>query len=154
MSLVDTHQQGLHCMCYTDSIHNQSQGSRYDNYALSNRDHHREPLTDVLESLAKGYLWSQIEPASTILCACVVTYKPLFCNINPSISKRLSSILSFGKRSRSTSSGSDDTDRGRRLQYQWPYLRVAYTDNISRHAFEGHETCGSCCRDYASQDRL
>ena len=28
------------------------------------------------------YIWSQIEPSTAILCACITTYRPLFENLN------------------------------------------------------------------------
>ena len=53
--------------------------------------------------MAGEYLWTQVEPATAILCACIVTYRPLFTNVNLNLSK-LSSLFSRGtvdsKRSR------------------------------------------------------
>ena len=40
--------------------------------------------------MTSEYLWCQLEPSTAILCACLVTYRPLFVNINfklPKISK-------------------------------------------------------------------
>ncbi|KAL8907243.1 MAG: hypothetical protein Q9207_001544 [Kuettlingeria erythrocarpa] len=34
--------------------------------------------TDLTYSGASTYMWSQIEPSAAILCACFVTYRPLF----------------------------------------------------------------------------
>ena len=33
------------------------------------------------DSGASSYMWSQIEPSAAILCACIVTYRPLFRDI-------------------------------------------------------------------------
>jgi hypothetical protein len=54
------------------------------------------------------YAWSQIEPATAILCACIVTYRPLFHNFHINLSK-LSGILSYGRHD-STSTGGDWAD--------------------------------------------
>ncbi|KAL8853024.1 MAG: hypothetical protein Q9221_002054, partial [Calogaya cf. arnoldii] len=37
--------------------------------------------TDLTYSGASTYMWSQIEPSAAILCACFVTYRPLFRNL-------------------------------------------------------------------------
>ncbi|KAL8903239.1 MAG: hypothetical protein Q9207_004050 [Kuettlingeria erythrocarpa] len=74
---------------------------------------------DLTKSLANEYLWSQIEPATAIICACAVTYRPLFRKTSPSIPKKLSSILSFGRRGGSLGTH-DDAESQRRLQYEWP----------------------------------
>lgn len=60
----------------------------------------------------------------------MVTYRPLFCNISPSISKTVSSILSFGKHGSSAGSKTDDSKDGdpeRRLQYNWPAAQGLHT---------------------------
>ena len=54
------------------------------------------------------YAWSQIEPATAILCACIVTYRPLFHNFHVNLSK-LSGILSYGRHD-PTSTDDDWTD--------------------------------------------
>ncbi|KAL8687040.1 MAG: hypothetical protein Q9218_006677, partial [Villophora microphyllina] len=38
--------------------------------------------TDLTYSGASTYMWSQIEPSAAILCACFVTYRPLFRNLH------------------------------------------------------------------------
>ena len=58
-----------------------------------------------LVTFANTYIWSQLEPAIAVLCACLVTYKPLFANINLSFPK-LSSYLG---RSHHTDSSADDS---------------------------------------------
>lgn len=89
------------------------------------------------ESLMDEYLWSLVESATAILCACAVTYRPLFTNFGPSPLRRLSSRLGRNK----------DEDSGHRerrsdepehdLQYQWPPARglrspMTYQDMYAR----------------------
>lgn len=45
--------------------------------------------------MAGEYLWSQVEPATAILCACMMTYRPLFTNINVNLSN-VSGLFSKG----------------------------------------------------------
>jgi hypothetical protein len=69
------------------------------------------------------YAWSQIEPATAILCACIVTYRPLFHNFHINLSK-LSGILSYGRHD-STSTDDDWTDMQNNpgCAIQWPVNR-------------------------------
>ncbi len=49
---------------------------------------YREVETDTcLVTLAPEYSWSEVEPAMAIVSACIVTYRPLFSNLNVSLSK-------------------------------------------------------------------
>ncbi len=85
------------------------------------------PVTMTIE-----YAWSQIEPATAILCACIVTYRPLF-NIRVNLSK-LSGILSYGRHESTTTDG----DCCNRVKRQKPIS--------NRHGAEGvspanHEPC-------------
>ncbi|KAL8994967.1 MAG: hypothetical protein Q9169_005208 [Polycauliona sp. 2 TL-2023] len=57
-------------------------------------------------SVATVYVWSQIEPSAAILCACFVTYRPLFRNL------RLPSYLS---RKSGVSNQSNQSDASRRV---------------------------------------
>ncbi|MCJ1279000.1 hypothetical protein MMC21_006821 [Puttea exsequens] len=64
---------------------------------------------DISVSGAVFYLWSQVEPATAIICASIVTYRPLFTNIHiPSRFPSFSSLL----RSKTTSSGSSSGGLG------------------------------------------
>ena len=54
------------------------------------------------DSFTTEYLWSQIEPATAIACACLVTYRPLFRDMKVG----LSTLFSTHTRSRNTP-GSD-----------------------------------------------
>lgn len=38
-------------------------------------------------SLITEYVWTEVEAATAIICACLVTYRPLFINISQSVSK-------------------------------------------------------------------
>lgn len=82
---------------------------------------------DITGSSAEGYLWSQIEPATAILCACLVTYRPLFANISFSLPSRLTSFLNFKRGSSSGSDVEDDNTYERRLQYQSPTAHGLHT---------------------------
>lgn len=48
---------------------------------------------DFSYTFLSEYLWSHVEPATAIWCACLMTYRPLFANI----SLRLRSVFSVGK---------------------------------------------------------
>ncbi|KAL9634995.1 MAG: hypothetical protein Q9204_002786 [Flavoplaca sp. TL-2023a] len=53
--------------------------------------------TNLASSIAEVYMWSQIEPSVAILCACFVTYRPLFRNIRlPSYFSRKGSTSKEG----------------------------------------------------------
>ncbi|KAL9593314.1 MAG: hypothetical protein Q9219_007607 [cf. Caloplaca sp. 3 TL-2023] len=73
---------------------------------------------DITKSMADAALWSHIEPAVAIFCACVITYRPLFADFNVQVPKRLSSVLDYFKQSRKTTSDGDDysSDQGLRSQ--------------------------------------
>ncbi|KAI4218632.1 MAG: hypothetical protein L6R36_008843 [Xanthoria steineri] len=60
--------------------------------------------TDLTYSGASTYMWSQIEPSAAILCACFVTYRPLFRDL------RVRNIFSSFSR-RSASKGESDVSR-------------------------------------------
>ncbi|KAL8669828.1 MAG: hypothetical protein Q9224_007713, partial [Gallowayella concinna] len=64
--------------------------------------------TDLTYSGASTYMWSQIEPSAAILCACFVTYRPLFRDLN------LSSV--FSRRSASK----EESDVSRRFPTNVP----------------------------------
>ena len=51
------------------------------------------PLTSShgkADSFTTEYLWSQVEPATAILCACMVTYRPLFREVKVGFSRLFS----------------------------------------------------------------
>lgn len=71
--------------------------------------------------MEREYAWSQIEPAVAILCACFVTYKPLFTNFK----NALLSTLSSDNRT-STSAPQDhwtDMENTKRSVVRWPVAR-------------------------------
>lgn len=69
------------------------------------------------------YAWSQIEPATAILCACIVTYRPLFNNIRVNLSK-FSGVLSYGRHdSTVTNRHWTDMDNDPRNVLRWPVSR-------------------------------
>lgn len=83
----------------------------------------------ALESLVNEYAWSQIEPATAILCACAVTYRPLFVNLdlNHKFSK-LSSSLSRSRRGRPKSDDWTDMENSRNVPMQWPVAQDFHED--------------------------
>ena len=46
--------------------------------------------------MAAEYTWCQVEPATAILCACVVTYRRLFTNLPLNLSKASSLFSKSG----------------------------------------------------------
>lgn len=61
-----------------------------------------------IDTIVFRYIWSHIEPATAILCACLVTYRPLFANLH----LRLPSILSRGKLGSTTRTSWSDSKTG------------------------------------------
>ena len=59
------------------------------------------------DTLATEYLWSQVEPGTAIICACLVTYRPLFKDLKVGVSRLFST--------HSWSSGTPESDQGRDL---------------------------------------
>lgn len=47
----------------------------------------------LVDTFLNAYLWSHVEPATAILCACLMTYRPLFADI----SLKLQSVLGASK---------------------------------------------------------
>ena len=74
--------------------------------------------------MASEYLWTQVEPATAIICACVVTYRPLFANININLSK-LSSLFSRG----SSAASNDDSSNP---HFLWPAARGLHGNDTLR----------------------
>ncbi|KAL2043877.1 hypothetical protein N7G274_003397 [Stereocaulon virgatum] len=77
---------------------------------------------DITVTAAAEYIWCHIEPATAILCACIVTYRPLFSSINLDFSMisslfSKSSTKSSGKTWRAIEDGRNSPHR------QWPVSR-------------------------------
>ena len=49
-----------------------------------------DEVNEKEDSFATEYLLSQIEPATAIICACLVTYRPLFKDVKVCFSRRKS----------------------------------------------------------------
>ena len=66
-------------------------------------------------------MWSDVEAATAIICACMVTYRPLFANIGQSLSKA-SSLFSKSSSvsNRATQDGWKDLEEATDSQPQWP----------------------------------
>ncbi|KAL8828159.1 MAG: hypothetical protein Q9170_006724 [Blastenia crenularia] len=102
----------------------------------------------MTSSMADEYLWSQIEPAAAVLCACLVTYRPLFKNVDFSILTKFSSLFSLSRHDSIASSNDDDDDPEKRLQYRWPAARgihnsLTYQDmfaKVTKHGVHVVET--------------
>ena len=66
-------------------------------------------------------MWTEVEPATAIICACMVTYRPLFVNISQSLTKVSSLISKPSSISKaSTQDGWKDLDEATDSQPQWP----------------------------------
>ena len=77
-----------------------------------------------LVTTAAEYTWSEVEPATAILCACVVTYRPLFTNLNLNFSKVSSIFGKGGAASKATrDEGWKDLEGEPNLELQWPVGR-------------------------------
>ena len=71
--------------------------------------------------MAGEYLWTQVEPATAILCACIITYRPLFTNVKLNFSK-LSGLFSKGtvESKRSRQDGWTDLEGDLDHSFTWP----------------------------------
>ena len=71
--------------------------------------------------MAGEYLWSQVEPATAIICACVITYRPLFTNVKLDFSK-FSGLFSKGtvESKRSGQDGWTDLESDLDHGFTWP----------------------------------
>ena len=71
--------------------------------------------------MAHEYLWSQVEPATAILCACIITYRPLFTNINIDLSN-VSGLFSKGtiESKGSRKGGWTDLENDLNHNFTWP----------------------------------
>ena len=73
--------------------------------------------------MAAEYTWCQVEPATAILCACVVTYRSLFTNLPLNFSK----VSSLFSKSGTVSKGSrHDGWKEPSEQLQWPVGKDIY----------------------------
>lgn len=71
--------------------------------------------------MANEYAWSQIEPSTAILCACLVTYRPLFIDMNFTHRfSKLSSSLTPSRPARPKPQDWTDMENSRDKQMQWP----------------------------------
>ena len=71
--------------------------------------------------MASEYLWSQVEPATAILCACIITYRPLLTNLNLNLSK-VSGLFSKGTEESkgSRQDGWTDLENDLDHNFAWP----------------------------------
>ena len=67
------------------------------------------------------YIWTDVEAATAIICACMVTYRPLVVNISQSLSKASSLFSKGGSVSkRATQDDWNDLEEATASQLQWP----------------------------------
>lgn len=88
--------------------------------------------------MAKEYTWTQVEPALAILCSCLVTFGPLFNNLNLNIFKytsRLSRSKSLSSSSQATNS--TDMSKERRSHSPWPGTRDFHRQESTRLSSKG-----------------
>ena len=78
-------------------------------------------------------MWSEAEAATAIICACMVTYRPLFVNISQSVSK-VSSLFSKGNSisKRATQDGWKDLEDATDSQLQWPIGKDSHGRDVLR----------------------
>ena len=71
--------------------------------------------------MAGAYTWTQVEPATAILCACFMTYRPLFANVRLNLSK-VSDLFSKGtvESKGSKQDGWTDVVSDSNLTFTWP----------------------------------
>lgn len=79
--------------------------------------------------MADAYLWSEIEPGTAILCACAVTYRPLFTNVKISFS----SLIRRGKQPSSGDIETHTEDSQRQYLYGWPAASHKLRDSMTYH---------------------
>lgn len=66
----------------------------------------------TIDTIITPYIWSQIEPTMAIICACLITYRPLFSDLDLDLNLFLSSRLGWTRRSSSSSSSSSREKKG------------------------------------------
>ncbi|KAI4209740.1 MAG: hypothetical protein LQ351_007336 [Letrouitia transgressa] len=74
---------------------------------------------DLSYNITNEYIWSEVEPAAAIICACIPTYKPLFKGLNFSFL----SALSSSRRRRTAEANNnmnDSNDDSENLQWYGP----------------------------------
>lgn len=84
-------------------------------------------------------MWTDVEAATAIICACMVTYRPLFVNISQSLSKipslsKVSSLFSKGSSvfKRSTQENWKDLEEATDSQLQWPIGKDLHGRDVLR----------------------
>ena len=86
----------------------------------------------ALVTFAADYMWSQIEPAVAILCACIVTYRPLFNNLSFT---KMTSL--FSRSDHTTSTDEQWTKKGagayHQSQVRWPGNQSVQDQSHLRH---------------------
>ena len=99
-----------------------------------------EPVSFITE-----YMWSEVEAATAIICACMVTYRPLFVNISHSFSKVLSLFIKNNPESkRATEDGWKDLEDATDSQLQRPIGKdlhgrdVRFQDLNAKATKDGH----------------
>ena len=106
--------------------------------------HSQVPTHSHSDTLTLEYIWSQVEPGVAIFCACAVTYKPLFTNIE------FSRIFSALSRSSDGSSRSKEPiapdNNANDIKLRWP-MEPAFPrrDNSRHNALDIESAKGGVC---------
>lgn len=67
--------------------------------------------------MAAEYLWSQIEPGTAILCACLTTYRPLITSLLSTLLRKSGSTSSFSTPIRTPRDSQIEAERNFYLQH-------------------------------------
>ncbi|KAL8851633.1 MAG: hypothetical protein Q9221_003470 [Calogaya cf. arnoldii] len=97
--------------------------------------------TNLSYSVATVYMWSQIEPSAAILCACFVTYRPLFRNLRlPSYFSRKSLSKDESDVSRRFPSKMGDSSEESSGWYLTSKMEAASEEVLVERGFAGQAT--------------
>ena len=84
-------------------------------------------------SLITEYVWTEVEAATAIICACLVTYRPLFINISQSVSKVSSLFCKSNSMSkRATQDDWKPLEDATDSQLQWPIGKDSHGRDVLR----------------------
>lgn len=107
------------------------------NHAASDSSTQTDKLQD---SLTREYTWSQLEPAVAILCACLVTLRPLFVNFDLNISKYSSRFSRSKSMSSSKATNPSNMNEEGTSHLQWPGMRGSRRRDSTRLSNKGIST--------------
>lgn len=109
---------------------------------------------DLTYTMAQEYTWTQVEPALAILCSCLVTFRPLFVNLNLNFSRYSSRFSRSKSLSSSKATNSTDMSKERRSHSQWPVIQDSGRIKSTRLSGKGMSTTGwPAYRQHRSRDQ-